>query len=122
VDRRLTAVAAVHGAVALLHGVPHQAANVALAGWQQAVVAFTVLGPFVAAAYAQRRPRASDVAFVALMVVSAAFGVGHHWLLPGVDNVRNVSAPHHATFEATAVALAAVGAVGALAGYSRSAR
>lgn len=121
-DRRLTAVAVVHAAVALLHNVPHQAADVALAGWQLAVVALTVLGPFVAAAYAERRPRAAGGAFVALMVVSVAFGVGHHWLLPGVDNVRNVSAPHHATFEATAVALAVAGVIGALAGYSSAAK
>lgn len=121
-DRRLTAFAVVHAVAAVVHGVPHQTADVVLATWQQVVVAVTVVGPFVAAAVADRRPRRGGVAFAGLMVLSVAFGVAHHWLLAGVDNVENVGAPHHAAFEGTAVVLAVVGVAGAVVAYSRSSR
>jgi hypothetical protein len=120
VDRRLTTWAAVHAAAAGLHGLPHEWASVALADWQTAFVAATTLGPFAAAWLADRRPRAGGWAFTAVMAASVAFGVAHHWLLAGVDNVENV-AHHRAAFEATA-ALAVFGAAGVLAGYSRASR
>ena len=121
-NRRLLVVAVVHAVVAVAHGIPHGAAGVTLALWQYAVVASTVLGPFAAAAFADRRPVAAGVAFAALMVVSVAFGVAHHWLLASPDNVKSVAAPHHVPFEASAAALAVAGAVGVVAGYSSASR
>jgi hypothetical protein len=121
-NRRLLVVALVHAVVSVAHGLPHDAAGVTLAAWQYVVVAATVLGPVAVAVFADRSPVAAGYAFATLMVVSVAFGVTHHWLLANPDNVRNVSAVHRGPFEASAVALAVVGAVGALVGYSSSSR
>lgn len=121
-DRRLMAVAGVHAAVALAHGTTHQWADVGLATWQSGVVVATTLGPFTAAVLADRWPRASRHAFAGLLVGSVAFGVAHHWLLAGPDNVRTVPAPHHFAFEGTGVALAVVGAAGVVVAYSTSSR
>lgn len=115
------AVAGVHAAVALAHGTTHQWADVGLAAWQFGVVVATTLGPFAAAVLADRRPRASRHAFAGLLAGSVAFGVAHHWLLAGPDNVRTVPEPHHVAFEGTGVALAVVGVAGVVVAYSTSA-
>jgi hypothetical protein len=117
VDRRLTAVAAVHAVASALHGGVHVRAAVMLASWQAAVVAVTVLGPFLVAAVADRWRRAAGLAFAALLVASVLFGVTHHWLLAGVDNVENVGHGHRGPFEASAAVLAVVGVWGARVGY-----
>lgn len=123
--RGLAWVAGAHAAAALVHGVPHVRAAVWLTPWQSGFVAATVLGPFAAARVAGERQVRGGLAFSLLLAASVAFGVAHHWLLGGVDDVKNVAAPHHAPFEASAVALAVVGAAGVAAGlrvaYSRSA-
>lgn len=120
-DRVLTSAAAAHAVAALAHGVPHYTAGVELALWQWAVVVVTTAGPFVAAALTDRWPRAGTHAFAALLAGSVAFGVAHHWLLGGPDNVENVASPHHAAFEASAVVLAVVGGLGIVVAYSMSA-
>jgi hypothetical protein len=117
VDRQLMVVAAVHAAVSALHGGVHVQAAVTLASWQAAVVAVTVLGPFFVAAVAGRWRRAAGFAFAALLVASVVFGVAHHWLLAGVDNVENVGHGHRGPFEASAAVLAVVGVWGARVGY-----
>lgn len=119
-DRRLTAVAVAHAAVAVTHGVPHASAEVWLANWQYAVVAVTGLGPVPAGLAASRRPRLARLLAAGLFAGSVAFGVTHHWLLAGPDNVENVGSSHHAAFEGTAVLLAAVGLLGAVVAYSSS--
>jgi hypothetical protein len=117
VDRRLMVVAGVHAAASAVHGGVHVQAAVVLASWQTVVVAVTVLGPFLVAAVADRWRRATGLAFAALLVASVLFGVVHHWLLAGVDNVENVGHGHRGPFEASAVVLAAVGLWGAWVGY-----
>lgn len=112
------AVAGVHAAASALHGGVHVQAAVTLASWQAAVVAVTVVGPFLVAAVADRWRRAAGFAFAALLVASVLFGVAHHWLLAGVDNVENVGRAHRGPFEASAVVLAVVGLWGARVGYS----
>lgn len=111
------AVAVVHAAASALHGGVHVQAAVMLASWQAAVVTVTVVGPFLVASVADRWRRAAGVAFAALLVASVLFGVAHHWLLAGVDNVENVRHGHRRPFEASAVVLAVVGFWGAWVGY-----
>lgn len=119
-DRRLTGVAVAHAAVATAHGVPHASAGVWLAGWQYAVVTVTALGPVAAGLGADRRPRLAGRAAAGLFAGSVAFGVTHHWVLAGADNVKTVGSAHRAAFEGTAVLLAVVGLLGAAVAYSSS--
>lgn len=113
------AVVGLHTVVNAVHGLPHAAIPVALAGWQWAfVVGVVFLGPLAALWLGWRGRSASGwVLLAASLAASLAFGVSFHFAVPNPDHVHAVSAgTWRGSFAVTAVLAAVVDAVGVLAG------
>lgn len=114
----LLGVLAAHLAVAVVHGVAHEAIPVGLAPWQTAVVlATTFLGPVAGVALTLRDHPLGLPVFTAAMAGALAFGVTFHLLVANPDHVHAVPAdPWRVPFRATAVGLVGTDAAGTAVG------
>jgi hypothetical protein len=114
-----TAAVAGHALVVVLHGLAHQRVPVPTTADQSLFVLIViVLGPLVALALlATRYRRTGAMLLAASMAASLVFGVYHHFIAAGPDNVISVPAdPWGTLFRATAILLALTEGLGWLAG------
>ena len=119
-DLKLAALALVliHLVVSIVHGRAHQGAMVDLTlfGYVYVVAVITV-APLVAAALLFSRWRHTGALLLTVsMAGSFAFGVWHHFLAAGTDNVAEVRGAWRSTFLWTALALAALELLGFISG------
>jgi hypothetical protein len=93
--RNLTAsfIVLVHLVILVIHGNAHLRLHIDMQGWQSAFVAIVIfVGPVLATALLWTRLPMIGVAMIALtMAGSFAFGVTYHFLVPGPDNVLELS-------------------------------
>jgi hypothetical protein len=113
-------VVAVHLLVAAAHGQAHGHLMILLTSGQEwFVFAAVLLGPVTAAAMMLRGKwrRAGGWLLFLCMGAALAFGAYHHFVAAGADNVANVAAGGWGTtFHVTAALLAAMEAIGCIAG------
>ena len=117
--RLALALILLHGAITLAHGVAHRAEEIFLPPVSNIfVIVVIVLGPFVALGLLfTRHPQAGAWVLTLSMLGALLFGVVHHFVLPGADNVAEVGPETWGiTFQATAFLLAALEAGGVLVG------
>ena len=113
----LVAIVIVHLIVAIVHGTAHSGADVALSQAQLFfVVVVILLGPLAGLVLTRVRPRAGAAVITASMAGALIFGLVHHFVLPGTDNVLEVQGTWRVVFGSTAALLAVLELGGTAAG------
>lgn len=114
----VVAALVVHLAVASAHGLTHGLVPVGLPAWQNGlVVATTFLGPVVGVLLASRSHPLGIPLFALSMLGSFLVGVSLHFLVSNPDHVHAIApGAWRLPFQASAVAVAATAALGALVG------
>jgi hypothetical protein len=113
----LAALVWVHFVVAIVHGLAHRGARVALAPAAMAfVVAVILVGPLAGLLVMRWRAAAGASIVAATMAAALVFGVVNHFAVPGPDHVAHVVASWRVLFATTAAMLAATEAAGAALG------
>jgi hypothetical protein len=107
----------VHLAISLLHGLAHVEAAVYLPVLGNLYVLVVILiAPLVALFWLSRSLHWGGGLLALAMAGSLIFGLVNHFLLPGMDNVAEVSGIWHLPFEISAYLLALLEAAGTLLG------
>lgn len=111
----IAAVVAAHTAVTAVHAAAHLSLSILPAALDLAFIAVIIFAaPIVAAVLRWRGPRrAADSLLAGSLGASLIYGLASHVVLPGADNVASLpGTPWGGAFAATAVAIAALEAVG----------
>lgn len=114
VRRWVVAIALLHLAICVVHGMAHDEGHVPMSLAANLFVFVVILaGPLAGLALLWRIQRAGSWIIAATLTAAFAFGVVNHFILESPDHVRVVAERVRPAFTATALLLALTEAVGA---------